>query len=677
MELNSETAEKLLRKEMTRYGCDNMDLLTKVKITLQNDKRLISKDGELLKSKIIELTLKLDKDLISLLLREKELREHFFAEFDKVLVFDQNKFMKFVDNKEFLPDSYTTFKNKIGLAVGDRYLEENKEVVLSWPYKDCILEGGMERENEKRNEVFFNGILAPDEIDRLKEPKVLTGFKRVDKDGEHEIVELKSTDNLLIRGNNLLALCSLKRKFLERIKLIYIDPPYGRNADVFYNDSFKQSTWLTFMRNRLEIAQELLSDDGAIFVQISDVNEARLRLVLDEVFGKDNFINRITVKTRSPSGFQTVNLGVYEVAEYILVYGKNKSKWKYNPQYVASSYDQNYSWIVTNKSQAPDKWVIEDVSEYFSRKAGFNSKEEAMKKLGKGTFLEQVADFALKHADTVFRFTAIGDDAGKETLITKEKSKKNPDRVFSVKRMDHYDIYILKGSEMAFYKKKTREIDGDLVPTTLLTNIWTDISWEGIASEGSVILRGGKKPERLLRRIIDMATNPGDIVLDFFVGSGTTCAVSHKMGRQYIGIEQLEYEDNDALVRLKKVIAGEQTGVSKLLNWKGGGDFVYCELKDWNSKYMDEIKSAKTTKELIRIWNVMKEKAFLSYKVDVEAFDKNAATFEELSMTDQKRFLIECLDKNHLYVNLSEIDDKDYGVSKEDKELNRKFYRGQ
>jgi adenine-specific DNA-methyltransferase len=138
----------------------------------------------------------------------------------------------------------------------------------------------------------------------------------------------------------------------------------------------------------------------------------------------------------------------------------------------------------------------------------------------------------------------------------------------------------------------------------------------------------------------------------------------------------LEYGENDALIRLKKVIAGEQTGVSKLLNWKGGGNFVYCELRKWNSKYLDDIKKAKTTKELLSIWNLMKEKAFLSYKVDVEAFDKNATTFEELDLADQKRFLTECLDKNHLYVNLSEIDDKDFGVSKGDKELNKKFYKG-
>ena len=653
-----------------------MDVLDKVKETLKKDKRLTTEEGDLLKSKIIELALKLDKELLRLLLNENDLKLLFFEKIENILVFNQNRFIKFIDNKEFLPDSFTTFKNKIGLAVEDRYFAENKEVVLSWPYKDCILEGGMEKDGEKRDEVFFNEILAPDQIDRLREPKVMTSFGRIDKRGEHKVTEIRPNESLIVKGNNLLALCSLKKRFLGGIKLIYIDPPYGKDADVFYNDSFKQSTWLTFMKNRLEIARDLLRDDGAIFVQISDVNEARVRLLMDEIFGKDNFINRITVRTKSPSGFQTVNLGVFEVAEYILVYGKSKPQWKYNPQFVATNYDDNYSWFVLNKSEPIEKWKIKDLREYVSRKLGYPGIKQAIDKIGDGTFFEKIADFALNNADSVFQSTAIGDDAGKETVEIREKSKKNPDKVFSVKRDGHYEIYVLNGREMAFYKKKIREIDGRLTPTTQLTNIWSDISWEGIASEGGVKLKGGKKPEKLLKRIIDMGTCAGDYVLDFFAGSGTTCAVAHKMGRRFIGVEQLNYEENDSVFRLKNVISGEQSGVSKLLNWQGGGDFIYCELFEWNEKYISLIASANSSKELLQLWDLMVKKAFLSYKVKVDAFDKNAKDFESLSLENQKEFLFECLDKNHLYVNLSEIDDKEYGVSKEDKELNRSFYTG-
>jgi len=249
------------------------DLLDNLKSLLQKDERLVS-EGELLKNKVIELALKLDKDLIKLLLSDKKMKEIFFADVDGTLIFDKDKFMRFVSNKQFLPDSYTAFKNKIGLTLGDNYLSEKKEVVLSWPYKDCILEGEMTKEDQKRDEVFWNEILAPDEISRLLDPKVFTNAKRINKNGEHSLFPpLKKgdkggfrtdengdiKDNLIIKGNNLLALHSLKKRFAGRVKLIYIDPPYNRDADSFYNDSFKHSSWLTFIRNRLEIAKKLLS----------------------------------------------------------------------------------------------------------------------------------------------------------------------------------------------------------------------------------------------------------------------------------------------------------------------------------------------------------------------------------------------------------------------------------
>ena len=214
------------------------------------------------------------------------------------------------------------------------------------------------------------------------------------------------------------------------------------------------------------------------------------------------------------------------------------------------------------------------------------------------------------------------------------------------------------------------------MPTTLLTNIWTDISWEGIAKEGGVKLKQGKKPEKLMRRIIEMSTNKGEMVLDFNVGSGTTAAVAHKMGRQYIGIEQLDYGENDSGVRLNNVINGDKSGISKSVNWKGGGDFVYCELMKWNESQIDKVQKAKTKADLDKIWQQMREKAHLSYKIDMKEFDKKAAEFEQLKFEDQLKFLLEVLDKNQLYVNYCEIDDTDYKVGSEDKILNRLFYGG-
>ena len=275
------------------------NLLDNLKTLLQKDDRLTS-EGELLKNKIIELALKLDKDLVKLLLSDKKMKEVFFADIDGALVFDKDKFLHFVSSKDFLPDSYTAFKNKIGLTVEDEYLSAKKEVVLSWPYKDCVLEGGMTREDQKRDEIFWNEILAPDEISRLFDPKVFTNAKRIDKKGEHKLDKFRTDengdikDNLIIKGNNLLALHSLKKRFAGRVKLIYIDPPYNTGGDSFrYNDKFNHSSWLTFMRNRLECAKELLATDGSIYLQLDWHEVHYCKVLMDEIFGRDNFRNEI------------------------------------------------------------------------------------------------------------------------------------------------------------------------------------------------------------------------------------------------------------------------------------------------------------------------------------------------------------------------------------------------
>ena len=253
---------------------DNLSLYHELEALLRTNSKYCMDDGVLIKNKIIEDALNLQPELLKYLLSHEGLKKNFFCEVDKMLVFDKVKFQQFVMNKSFLPDSYTSFKNKIGLTTDDgRFISESREVVLSWPYKDCVLEGGQTKEDAKRNEVFWSETLAPDEINRLTEPKALTGFKRYDKDGMHEISHLEPTDNLIIKGNNLLALHSMKAKFAGKIKLIYIDPPYNTGDDEFgYNDSFNHSTWLTFMKNRLEVAKGLLREDGAIFIHI-DLHE--------------------------------------------------------------------------------------------------------------------------------------------------------------------------------------------------------------------------------------------------------------------------------------------------------------------------------------------------------------------------------------------------------------------
>ncbi len=649
------------------------NLLSDLTVLLKKDERFVA-EGKLLKNPVIEAALQLDPALLKLLLSHKSLKKHFFRDIEDVLVFDKIEFQKFVSNKSFLKDSYTAFSNKIGLTSDDEFISESKDVVLSWPHKDCVLEGGQTKEDEKRDEIFWNETLAPDEIDRLLSPKVFTNFKKYDSKGEHKVTDISLQDNLIIKGNNLLALHSLLPVYNGQVKLIYIDPPYNTGNDEFgYNDSFNKSTWLTFMMNRLRIARSLLREDGAIFIQINDKSLSILNQVVDEIF-KGNFINLLSIRTKSPSGFKTVNLGVFESAEFILIYGKNKKLWKYTPQYVPTEYDSNYKYEVINLDDDFTKWKFRNIDEIIANEEGFSNVRDSKAKLGNNVFLQKMADYSLANCKKVFRYTEINQDAGKETLEIKELSLTHPNKVYCVKRDGKDDRFITDGNEISFYAKKVRFVDGIECPTNLLTNIWSDIPWEGIAKEGGVKLKKGKKPEKLLRRIIEMSTTKDDLVMDFYSGSGTTCAVAHKLGRKYIGIEQLDYGDNDSVQRLKNVINGDTSGISKITNWKGGGSFVYCELNELNKKYVNQIKTAKITKELKQIWESMKKEGFISYKVNPEEIDKDISEFEELSIADQKKFLIEVLDKNHLYANYSEINDKDYSITEDDKKLNKKFY---
>jgi len=575
------------------------NLLDNLKTLLQKDERFIS-EGELLKNKVVELALKLDKDLIELLLSDKQMKEIFFVEISpsslrgaerrsNLIIFDKDKFIRFVSNKQFLPDSYTSFKNKIGLTLGDEFLSEKKEVVLSWPYKDCVLEGGMSKEDQKRNEIFWNEILAPDEISRLFDPKVFTNAKRIDKNGEHPLPSLRGAkrrgnpvfrtdengdikDNLIIKGNNLLALHSLKKRFTGKVKLIYIDPPYntGSADDTFrYNDSFNYSTWLVFMRNRLEIAKDLLSKEGAIYVQL-DYNEVHYcKVLMDEIFRRENFQREIIWRIGWVSGFKTADKNWIRNHDTILFYSKNKDHLDFYKKYIP--YSKNY---VRRDGSKPE-------GEGYPYEDTWNCSD-----------LDQLHSIAI----------------------------------------------------VSFTKEKVGDFKG-------------------------------QKNESLIKRIVDAHTKEGDIVLDFFSGTGTTASVAHKLKRQWITVEQIDEQIDKQIGRLKKVLKGEQIGISKDVNWKGGGDFVYLELMKWNENFVEKIQKVKTKGELKKLWETMKEKAFLSYKVDIKAVDENAKDFADLSIEDQKKFLLECLDKNHLYVNYSEIDDEEYGVSEKDKKFNREFYK--
>ena len=344
-----------------------------------------------------------------------------------------------------------------------------------------------------------------------------------------------------------------------------------------------------------------------------------------------------------------------------------------NIQYVESGYDTNYKSVVVNKNDPAEKWIIRNIVDVLAEARGYDNAKSIRDALGKVVVNELISEYALNNADSVFRYTAIGNNAGQIVVDIRNKSREEPEKIFTVKRDGQYTVYVHKGQEIAFYSKKLHEVDGKIVPSMQVSNIWIDTPYEGIANEGGVTLKGGKKPEKLIRRIIEMASNRGDLILDYHLGSGTTCAVAHKTGRRYIGIEQMDYIQDMTVERMKKVIEGEQGGISKSVNWNGGGYFVYCELLENANTLIDDIQST-TEDSILEVKNVIFSDERIIPYITREELNKVESDFESLSFEEKKQALIALVDKNKLYVNYSDMDDQTFNVTEEDKRFTKSFY---
>jgi adenine-specific DNA-methyltransferase len=646
-----------------------MSFNTKLINLLKTDPRLVNDEGELIIPAVRDWAWKLDRDLIKLLLSDTEIKDQFFEEIDGHWIFNLNTFIDYISQKNFLDNSYTRFRNRIGLTIGDKFLRERGEVALAWPYKDCVLEGGQTKDEEKRKEIFFNEILAQDEINRLLDPKVLTNFTRYTVNGKEKVTDFKRDENgvirenLIIKGNNLLALHTLKTQFRGQIKLIYIDPPYNIEGDSFgYNDSFNHSTWLTFMKNRLDAARDLMRPDGIIFIHIGDQEMHYLKLVADDVFGRDNFIATVPRKTRS--GKSDVPYKLSQDFDWMLMYTKGASK---NDELFQRTVERKY---YKTPDFPNDEWRLTDLTTQRTIYERPNS-----------------------------NFTLVNPRNGQEFPVNPNRcwgiTKDSVDEYLRRKKIvfpGDYDFLDMERPAMRVFKSEEIERKGDdfdksYVSSDFLNQAMDELLKSMINKKGTdeiVELFGKKafaypKNELLMQRIIEYTTREGDIVLDFHLGSGTTTAVAHKMGRQYIGIEQMDYIEVIPVERLKKVIAGEQGGISKSVNWQGGGDFIYCELMKYNEAFMERIQAARSSEELVQIWREMAEDSFLNWYVNPAMPEEAVRDFEaigreENGLEKQKHLLAELLDKNQLYVNLTEIDDAQFKVSAEDKALNKAFY---
>ena len=542
------------------------------------------------------------------------------------------------------------------------------KVVLNFPFKDCILEGGQRKEDgldtyfeyndkeqryeektSKRREIFYNEVLARDEIDSLFSPKAFCNAKRyesgksslckkLNRDAElnkkRGLSEDTITDNLIIKGNNLLALHSLKEEFAGKVKLIYIDPPYNTGNDSFaYNDNFNHSSWLTFMKNRLEIARELLKENGAIFVQCDDNEQAYLKLLMDDVFGRENFISTIVWKRKR--GRDNSARWFSKAHEYFLVFAKQKSILNFN------LIELDEETKVQYKNPDNDK----------------RGKWRMLACWARGTQGGVQYDFTTKEGHFF---------SERLWLFSKE----------NLKKLDQEDKLVIRGDNI-YRKLFINEHKGQV-----LESIWTDASNAANAADeiknlfGSIVF-STPKPEPFMQRIIKLSTSESDIVLDYHLGSGTTAAVAHKMNRQYIGVEQMDYINTVTVERLKKVIEGEQGGISKLENWQGGGSFVYMELAEKNEQAVRLVFACKNLEELISIFDELCNKYFLHYNVRIKEFREEVKTdrFQSLPLKEQKEMFCRMLDLNQLYINADDREDNNSGLSTNDIAITEDFYR--
>ncbi|WRB52884.1 site-specific DNA-methyltransferase [Helicobacter pylori] len=550
------------------------------------------------KERLETLILQNDEKLLTFMLENQNANDYknaFFKTIANSLVFNQKALLECLTKE--LENSFTRFENKIGLYLQGRPIKSSELVVLNFPFKDNVLLGNAKDNSTKTKELFYHEILHKKEIDTLLKKKALCRFE-MHGEGDLESALKDKNTYYLIKGNNLIALHSLKKKFAKQVKCIYIDPPYNTGNDSFnYNDNFNHSSWLVFMKNRLEVAREFLSDDGSIYINL-DYNEVHYcKVLMDEIFKRENFRSEIIWRMGFLSGYKTAAKKYIRNHDTILFYSKS----------------DNYLF---NKTYIENKDFLQLLTK--------NEVQNAFKKFSFPQ--EKVDDFLtfINHENRGEKYPL------EDTWNSNKWDKLNSIAIdSSVSRVD-----------------ETIAIDDENFK--------------------------GQKPEALISRILEVSTNENDLVLDFFAGSGTTCAVAHKMKRRYIGIEQMDYIETITKERLKKVIEGEQGGISKKFGFKGGGSFVYAELKEVNLEVKKQILNAKSKSECLKIFDDLNER-FLK-RADCKIGGIHSEEFQNLDLNEQKRICCALLDSNEDYLNLGDMDEDAWGIDGITKKYNEIFY---
>ncbi|MBS0939841.1 DNA methyltransferase [Lactiplantibacillus plantarum] len=618
---------------------------------------------ELNRSKVSDDLRAYDEALLAKLFEIDFIKKNYIKEVAGQKLFQIDQLEEAILYDDYWDTSYTKYENRVGLTTNGKFIEDNQDVVLDFPFKDGVLTASMTKEDNENgyDDAFLNEVIEKDEIDRLFDKKILNNVKRYDVDGEKDTDCFDTEkDNLIIKGNNLLALHTLADKYASRIKMIYVDVPYyfkkKISEDSFkYNSNFHLSAWLTFLKNRLEIAKQLMSENGSIWINISEDGMHYLKVMADAVFGKEKFVGTIPRKTRNGKSDVTYNMS------------------------------QDFDWLlVYTNGNEKDAIVGRTVERQYYNTPDFPNRPWRKADLTKQTTIAQRPNS---------NFTMINPKSGKKYPVNPKRSwavtEETFDEWYKNGGIGFPDDYEFMSGDKPFRRVFKDEDDARSKPSAVYSDFLLKLFSGGTVNKlgndqiDNLFNRDSfdyAKPEQLLAEIIKITTNKNDIVLDFFMGSATTQAVAMKMNRRFIGIEQMDYINTVSVPRLQKVIDGEQGGISKDVNWQGGGSFVYAELMSKNMGYLQDLISSKKIDELHEVYNRMlsgvegsQEPADISFKADLDKIEWDAT---KVKFEDQKRLLVKLLDKNGLYYNYSEIDDQNVRefLSDSDYQFNKDFY---
>lgn len=378
------------------------------------------------------------------------------------------------------------------------------------------------------------------------EPRILLEEPARSYHAAQRVTDSDIYDNLLIQGDNLLALKALEQDYAGKVKCIYIDPPYNTgSAFEQYEDGIEHSVWLSLIRERLDVLKRLLVKNGIIWIQIDDNEHAYLKVLMDEVFGRKNFVGTVIWQKKYAAKSDSKMLS--ESHDYIICYAKEISSCTINRLPKTEAQNKRY----TNRdNDLRGPWKAENILRAEER------------------------DYAIYPIKT---------PSGREVWPGKGTSWRYTKEKMAALIADNRIWFGAKGDSQPAEKRFLSEVSDSMPATTIWLH--TEVGHNDEAKREAKALAGDEslfatpKPERLIERIIHLSTNPGDLVLDSFLGSGTTAAVAHKMGRRWIGIELGEHCHTHCLPRLRKVIDGEDPGgITEAVGWKGGGGFRYYRL---------------------------------------------------------------------------------------------------